>query len=60
MRKSIAFAAVFLALSFGSMPAAEMPDLTRVDLAIKKEPAYVAKNPLYGLALFKSAWCMRP
>jgi hypothetical protein len=29
-----------------------MPDLTRVDRAIKKEPAYVARNPLYGLALF--------
>jgi hypothetical protein len=29
-----------------------MPDLSNVDRAIKKEPAYVAKKPLYGLALF--------
>ena len=34
------------------MPAAEMPDLARVDRAIQKEPAYAAKTPLYGLALF--------
>jgi hypothetical protein len=32
--------------------AAEMPDLSNVDRALKKEPAYVAKKPLYGLALF--------
>src|SRR5262245_15947892 len=44
-------ALVLLALSGGSVPA-EMPDLTRVDRAIRKEPAYVAKDPLYGLALF--------
>src|SRR5215213_4483254 len=49
---SIPVALIFLALSLGSVPAAEMPDLTRVDRAIKKEPAYVAKDPLYGLALF--------
>jgi hypothetical protein len=47
-----AFALVLLALSLRWAPAAEMPDLTRVDRAIQKEPAYVAKNPLYGLALF--------
>jgi hypothetical protein len=54
VRKFIPSAAVFLALSLGSMPAAEMPDLARVDRAIRKEPAYVAKNPLYGLAVFGS------
>jgi hypothetical protein len=48
----IAFTLVLLALSLRATPAAEMPDLTRVDRAIKKEPAYVARNPLYGLALF--------
>jgi hypothetical protein len=48
----IAFALVLLALSLRSTPAAETPDLARVDRAIKKEPAYVAKAPLYGLALF--------
>jgi hypothetical protein len=49
---AIALALVLLALSLRWVPAAEVPDLTRVDRAIKKEPAYVAKNPLYGLALF--------
>ena len=48
----IPVAPVILALSVCSLPAAEMPDLTRVDRAIKKEPAYVARDPLYGLALF--------
>src|SRR5262245_61447423 len=53
MRKTfIAFGVVFLALSLGSLPAAEMPDLARVDRAITKDPAYVARDPLYGLALF--------
>src|SRR5215213_476602 len=49
---SIPVALIFLALSLGSVPAAEMPDLARVDRAIRKEPAYVARDPLYGLALF--------
>src|SRR5262245_37915809 len=49
---STTFAPVFLALSVCSMPAAEMPDLARVDRALKKEPAYAAREPLYGLALF--------
>ena len=48
----VAFALVILALSPGATPAAEMPDLSRVDRAIRKEPAYVANKPLYGLALF--------
>lgn len=48
----LAFALVFWALSLRSLRAAEMPDLARVDRAIQKEPTYVAKKPLYGLALF--------
>jgi hypothetical protein len=48
----VAFALVILALSPGATPAAEMPDLSRVDRTIRKQPAYVAKKPLYGLALF--------
>lgn len=47
-----ACALVFLALSLRTLPAAEMPDLARVDRAIQKEPAYIARKPLYGLALF--------
>lgn len=33
-------------------PAAELPDLSKLDRAIRKEPSYVAKHPLYGLAAF--------
>jgi hypothetical protein len=50
--RPIAIALVVLALSLRSAPAAEMPDLARVDRTIRKEPAYVARAPLYGLALF--------
>jgi hypothetical protein len=49
---SAALPLVLLALGLNSAPAAEMPDLSNVDRALKKEPAYVAKKPLYGLALF--------
>jgi hypothetical protein len=46
VRKFIAFTAVLLAPCLSPTPAAETPDLARVDRAIKKEPAYVAKDPL--------------
>jgi hypothetical protein len=32
--------------------AADLPDLGKIDRRIRKEPAYVAKSPLYGLAMF--------
>lgn len=32
--------------------AGEMPDLSKIDRAIAKEPKYVAKQPLYGLYVF--------
>jgi hypothetical protein len=41
-----------LALGLRPVTAAEMPDLSKVDRALKKEPAYVCKKPLYGLAVF--------
>jgi hypothetical protein len=47
-----AIALAVLALSLRSAPAADMPDLARVDRTIRKEPPYIAKVPLYGLALF--------
>lgn len=48
----VALLASVLVLSFCSAPAAEAPDLAKLDRTIKKEPAYVAKRPLYGLAVF--------
>jgi hypothetical protein len=32
--------------------AADVPDLSKTDRTIRKEPAYTAKQPLYGLAAF--------
>jgi hypothetical protein len=32
--------------------AADVPDLSKIDRTIRKEPAYAAKQPLYGLAAF--------
>ncbi len=43
---------LLLAPGLNSAPAAEMPDLSKVDRRITKRPAYVAKEPLRGLALF--------
>ena len=47
-------AALLAALALGPLPApaAEVPDLSPADRAPKKEPAYVCKKPLYGLAVF--------
>jgi hypothetical protein len=44
-----------------SSPAADLPDLSKLDRAIRKEPGYTAKRPLYTLAVFgpkaeKCAW----
>jgi hypothetical protein len=45
-------AAACLLVAVGPAPAAEHPDLSRVDRSIRKEPAYACKQPLYGLAVF--------
>jgi hypothetical protein len=47
-----AVSAAALALCPGPTPAADMPDLSQLDRSLKKEPAYVCKKPLYGLAVF--------
>jgi hypothetical protein len=39
-------------LPLTAVPAAEPPDLSKVDRRIAKEPAYVCKQPLYGLYVF--------
>jgi hypothetical protein len=53
MRALLAVASVAaLALGLCPAPAAEGPDLSPADHAPKKEPAYVCKKPLYGLAAF--------
>jgi hypothetical protein len=49
----LATAAIFDLLAVPRVRAAEpMPDLSRVDRSVRKEPAYVAARPLYGLAVF--------
>jgi len=52
--RAFAFAVPLAALALcpGAAPAADLPDLSRVDRALKKEPAYACKKPLYGLAVF--------
>ena len=47
-----AVSAAALALCLGQAPAADVPDLAKLDRTLKKEPAYVCKKPLYGLAVF--------
>lgn len=47
-----AVSAAALALCLGPAPAADVPDLAKLDRTLKKEPAYVCKKPLYGLAVF--------
>src|SRR4051794_7427388 len=44
-----------LALAAPAAPAGGPPDLSRADRSIGKEPAYVARQPLYGLAVFGPA-----
>jgi hypothetical protein len=54
MRGSSALTLVFGLLLFagGQAAAAGLPDLGKVDRRIAKEPAYKAKQPLYGLYVF--------
>src|SRR5689334_24995976 len=52
MRIPFVILPVFLGLVVPSARATEMPDLTGLDRTLKKEPAYTAKQPLYGLAVF--------
>jgi hypothetical protein len=47
-----ALAAALLTLGLGPAAAAEVPDLPQAGRAPRKEPAYVCKKPLYGLAAF--------
>jgi hypothetical protein len=41
-----------LLVTGGYATAADMPDLSKIDRRIAKEPAYKAKEPLYGLYVF--------
>jgi hypothetical protein len=41
-----------LVLATVSTHAADVPDLSKIDRGIRKEPAYKAKQPLYGLYVF--------
>jgi hypothetical protein len=43
---------VLLGLTCGVGHAADLPDLSKVDRRIAKEPAYKSKQPLYGLYVF--------
>ena len=49
-RSTILATALFLALV--SAGAAEPPELARIERQIKREPAYTAQKPLYGLYVF--------
>ncbi len=44
--------AVLLIYSAAAPAADPMPDLSQVDRSVRREPAYVTKRPLYGLAVF--------
>lgn len=62
MRRLLVASIVALTASMQSgLYAAEMPDLTRVDRPLHKQPVYHSKRPLYGVAAFgpkadKSVW----
>ena len=46
-------ATAWAATALAAAPAAEpMPDLAKVDRSVRDEPTFVAKQPLYGLAVF--------
>src|SRR4051794_26417024 len=46
-------ATVWAVVAFSATPAADpMPDLSKVDRSVRNEPTFVAKQPLYGLAVF--------
>lgn len=46
--------ATALFLIFASAHAADSPELVRIERQIKREPAYTAQKPLYGLYMFGS------
>ncbi len=50
--KTVLAAITLCGLASSSAVGAEPPDLSKVDRQIKKQPSYVAKEPLYGLYLF--------
>lgn len=52
MRWQRVFSAVIICGLAKAAAGAEPPNLSKVDRTINKEPAYVAKTPLYGLYLF--------
>jgi hypothetical protein len=41
-----------LVLALVPAAGADLPDLSKIDRTIRKEPSYTAKSPLYGLAVF--------
>ena len=41
-----------LVLALSHAAAADVPDLSKIDRTIRKEPVYTAKQPLYGLLVF--------
>src|SRR5437899_12281395 len=41
-----------LVLTAGSSDAADLPDLSKIERRLAKEPTYQAKQPLYGLYVF--------
>src|SRR4051812_19313509 len=47
-----ALALIPFLLVLNHVPAADLPDLSKIDRTIRKEPAYTARQPLYGLAVF--------
>jgi hypothetical protein len=51
-RATLAASLACLAVGLPSSVAADLPDLAKLDRSLKKEPAYVATQPLYGLAAF--------
>jgi hypothetical protein len=50
--RGLAVAVAALALGPGAAPAADRPDLSKLDRTLPKQPPYTAKQPLYGLAAF--------
>jgi hypothetical protein len=50
LKPLLAFIPLLLVLNRAA--AADVPDLSKIDRTIRKEPAYAAKQPLYGLAAF--------
>ena len=51
MRNPAIFAAALLA-ALATAQAAEPPELARIERQIKRQPAYTAEKPLFGLYVF--------